>query len=257
MAEVSKISTTPIDNVGKMNTVPRANMASVAGITVPAQGGGSPPAVPTIRDYQFTANDPGNEDNEITLVAPGDIVAGDLLLLIVGSDTDQGPEWNAVSGWTLIDQSGDNSVNVCIGAYWKEAVGGDGNVTVTQTNIDDLCGWYISIAGADTTSPIHKKNFQTGATTNNPNVPGVTTTEDYCLAILGLMSDGADMYPYSYSGTGWSKVDENGTTGGSSTTVGGTWGTKDMASSGGTVNATVGCSVSDGASYFQIAILPA
>jgi hypothetical protein len=71
-----------------------------------------------------------------------------------------------------------------------------------------------------------------------------------------LSFDGADGDPFSVSGTGWSEQGEQGP----GTDLGhssGAWGTKSQATAGATGNATVGCSTSDGAAYFQLAINPA
>ncbi len=212
---------------------------------------------PAVEGFQ-ASNGGTTTSTNLVLNAPTGISVGELLLLIVGNDEDAaGTTFNAVAGWNKIGEAGSGTPDAFIGAYWRIADGTEGaSVTVTSADNQYWMGWYIRISGADRTTPIDVSQFQvgTGALTSHP-ITGVTTTVNNCLAIYGLSFDGGDGNPYSVSGTGWTESAEQQCSA-TGTTNGGCWGTKVQTTAGATGTATVTSSVSDGASYFQLAIRP-
>ncbi len=206
----------------------------------------------------FQASGSATTSTNLVLTAPAGIQVGELLLLIVENDYNAaGPEFNAVTGWTKINEAGSATPDAFIGAYWRIADGTEGaSVTVTSAHARSWLGWYIRISGADTANPINVQNFatSTGTGTNPQVIPQVTTTADNCLAIYGLSFDGGDGLPMSVDAA-WTERAElaYGTT---TAGVSGSWGTKVQAAAGGTGTASVTTSGTDGASYFQLAIRP-
>ena len=165
------------------------------------------------------------------------------------------PQWNTPAGWT--DEGlglGGNGANFTI--FTKVSDGTETDVTVTLSVASDLLGWYLRISGADTTTPINISATETSLPSLSFATPTVTSTVDGCLAIYGLSFDGGDGYPFSVSGTGWAQTAElqAGSAGSQSS---GCWGEKEQTTAGATGDATVTSSISDGATYFQLAIAPA
>ncbi len=214
-------------------------------------------AVPTVQGFQTTSSG-ATSVASLNMTAPSGITAGELLMIIVANDDTTGTAQfsNNLSGWNFIGTSGNGTAQAHIGAFWRVANGTEGSVTVDAQSADNMYGWYIRIAGANTANPINVSNFtQSAADSNSRAIPQVVTTSDNTLAVYGLSFDGGDGDPFSISGTGWAEQGEL-TAGTAGTDGAGVWGTKSVASAGGTVDATVGSAVSDGAAYFQLAINP-
>lgn len=216
--------------------------------------------VPIVENFAVNSSD-SNPSLTLDAIAPSGIVAGELLLLILTSDffvTTGDDFFDAISGWTKVNESllGDRN-GARIAVYWKEAAGGEGDQAFTFVLNSDVAAWFLRISGADTTSPIDAELFSGTLSDLSSHVIGeVTTTVADCLGIYGLAFDGGDGFPFSVSGTGWSESDEV-QTGTSGTNLGACFGTKSITSAGLSVDATISCSATDGASYFQIAIAPA
>ncbi|MBN1162480.1 hypothetical protein JXA34_01910 [Patescibacteria group bacterium] len=211
-------------------------------------------AIPVVEGFQATSG--GADDmGRLTLAPPSGITAGELLIIIVGSDdAEAGDEFSIASGWTQIDEGGNATAQAHIAAFWRVATGTEGKVTVNAATFDDMFGWYIRVSGANINSPINVYNFtQSSTDTTSHAIPQVTTTENDTLVFYGLSFDGGDGYPFSVAGTGWGERGEQ-TAGTGAENASGTWGTRDMATAGGTGSATVTCAVSDGAAYFQFAV---
>lgn len=212
-------------------------------------------AVPVIEGFQATSGGAPDTDT-LTLVAPSGITAGELLLLIACSDdTTYTPQFSDnVSGWTFIGQAGDTGVGAHIGAWYKIAAGGEGNVAVVAESSDQMLGWYIRISGVDTDNPINASQFEQQSDATDHDIAAITTNVADCLAIYGLSFDGGDSGGFSQP-TGWTEQDEEATgTGG--TNGSGVWGSKTQSSAGSTNTATVTTTASDGSAQFQIAIAP-
>jgi hypothetical protein len=219
-------------------------------------------AVPVVEnDYTFTATPANSPTNEITLTKPAGLAVGDLALVFVSSDSDQGPEWNTKTGWTRLINCGTSSTNTVTGIYYRIADGTEGSTeTFTQTNNDDLMGYWIRISGVDTSDPIHATTSCQQQTTTTPDIAGFNTTKDDVLAMWFLSFDGADFRDAGgqATGSGWPTDFIDGhTAGGDGTDIGGGWSYKDMPSQGATGTVEVDADHSDGASFVQIGINPA
>jgi len=212
-----------------------------------AAGGGG--GVPVVEDFTGNIQDASNAI--ITLTAPAGITSGELLVLMVGSDNSSAI-WPIITDWTrLINITGGNTT---IGFYYKIATGSETDVDVNGATVDKI-GWYLRISGVNTTTPIDNSGTGTGANSVHA-IPSINTTQDNCLALYCLSFDGGDGYPFSVAGAGWSQSDELRVNEFGNTSSG-CFGTKEQASTGATGDATVTCSVSDGATYFQVSIAPA
>lgn len=208
-------------------------------------------AVPTTQEY--TSNT--TFSSSITLTKPANVSSGDMLLIIVGSDNSNGDgnQWNALSGFTKINEAGGGE-DADVAAYYRIADETEGaSFTVTTSSTDDLWGFCIRVEGVSDTDTVNKVGADVEADATSIGVSGVTTDEDDCLAFYCVGADGGDMYPFSVSGTGWSEGGEvQVSTSGSSSS--GCWGTKDMPTAGATGTATVSASDDDGMYGFQFAI---
>jgi len=194
----------------------------------------------------------------LTCLKPtADINEDDFLILICGNDYDstanQFSDSNKPSGWTFLGQEGNRTSDAHIGVYYKVASGSEGTVTVTTPRSEDWFMFYGIITGVDTATPINTSSFSFHGDTASHDIPSVTTTEDDCLILYGLSFNGADGYTYSVAGTGYSQEDQAQASGGSSGSSG-CFGSRDLATAGASGIATVTCSVSDGAAFFQLAI---
>ena len=213
--------------------------------------------VPVVEnDHTFKAND-SSARPDITLTKPSGWAVGDLFLVFVASDSDQGPEWNTKTDWNLIVNVGSNGPNAVAGIYWRIADGTESSTeTFTQDNDDDLLGWWIRISGVDTNDPIHQISGVGEDSGTDHDILGHTTTEDDVLALWFLAFDGADFADSggSVTGSGWTDFIAGNTPGESSTDIGGGWGRKNMASKGPTGTVTVDGDHSDGAAFAQVSI---
>lgn len=213
-------------------------------------------AIPVIETW--TPNDTGGSAaTSITLTKPSGVAAGDLLLLIVGSDRPNSVGWADVTGWTKFININSNASDANLACYWRIADETEGStIEVGAGGNYQLYGWYIRISGVDQSTPINVIGTPdyTGATTHNPQP--IDTTVDDCLAFYALAFDGGDGYTFSESNTGWAEVDElqSGTTGNDAS---GCWGTKDMPSAGSSGAVTITSTAADGSACIQFAIAPA
>ncbi len=216
--------------------------------------------VPTVvSGWNVATASPGTS---ITLTKPSNVEVGDLLLIIVGNDdntdTDQ---WDNTSlkptGFTLINEAGDAATSDAhSAAFYRVADGTENATTSVPAQVSaDYWGYYIRVTGASTTNPINVTGADFNGAASPHAVTSITTTASNTLAFYVLSGDGADTYPYSVSGTGWSESAET-FAGAGGTESGGTWGTRSMVTPGATGAATVAMTVSDSASGFQFAINP-
>jgi hypothetical protein len=215
------------------------------------------PSFPVIEGYTQNTAVPGTS---LSLTKPSGVQVGDLLVIIVGSDSNgNGEGFNTIAGWTREVNEGNSTTACYLAFYWRVADGTEGSsVNVPSIASDDLWGYYLRISGADQTDPIDAVGTPY-LTTNNQSSHGitqVTTDVGYCLAFYALAFDGGDGYPFSVAGTGWVEQAEiqAGTGWGNAS---GCWGTKQQTSQGGAGTATVTSSVADGAVGIQFAVKPA
>lgn len=199
----------------------------------------------------------------LTLTKPANVEVGDLLLILVGNDdTTNTDQWdNATlkpSGFTLINESGNNANSQAHSAAFYRIADGTENATtsVPAQASADFWGYYVRVTGASTTNPINVTGADyNGSAAVSHAIPSITTTQANTLAFYMLAGDGADTYPFSVSGAGWSESAEI-QAGAGGTESAGTWGTRAMVTAGATGAATVAMNVNDSASGFQFAINP-
>lgn len=184
----------------------------------------------------------------VTLAKPTGLAVGDLSLVIVFDDTHQnGTFWSAKTGWTKAFEIGDSTADAHMAVYWRETDGTEAaNEVFSRSQADHGWGVWLRVSGANTTAPIDGPGStwsNAGATSHV--IPGFTTSEDDVLAFYALAFDGGDGQPFGQP-TGWTEQTEDncGTTTGNHSS--GVFGTKAMATAGGTGNATVSSNVSDG-----------
>lgn len=203
-------------------------------------------AVPVVEG--FTTYSVDTTRNDIPLTKPSGVATDDLLMLIVVNEdnVETTANWDTHSGWTRHFNHGNTSVDTHIAMYTRIADGTEGATeTVTFTGgADYVCGWYLRISGADTTTPIHLVGSpdQSGSNRSSATGPSITTTEDDCLAFGLVVFDGADSSPFSVSGTGWpSSIPTNQDlyTGTAGSRVSGAWVTKSMGTAGATSAVTI------------------
>lgn len=197
-------------------------------------------AIPVIETS--TTNTEAVATTTITLTKPTGVAADDLLVIIVGSDTNGTPGYQALSGFTQVwgDVGGGSGTGADAVMYWRIATGSEGaSETVTNDNSAEMVGWYLRISGVDTTTPINVSGTMSEeASGSTHTADSVTTTAADCLAFYIDICDGSDTDPFTVSGTGWTEFSELAA-GNSSTSVAGSIGTKDQTTAGATGNATI------------------
>ena len=225
---------------------------------------GAQAQVPIIENHTFKANSAGSPDTDITLLKPLGSSVGDLFLVFVSSDHDNGPEWDlhpTPQLWNREVNFGSSTSDAVTGIYWRISDGTEpSSVTFTQNADDDLMGWWIVISGVDTSNPIHNTSGlgqTTGSSGGDFDITGHTTTVDDVLALWFMSFDGADGDPWSITASGWTNFIYGETAGGNNTDISGGWGRKNMASQGATGTVNVDPDATDGASYVQVSINPA
>jgi hypothetical protein len=218
-------------------------------------------AIPVLEtDWEINDSGSGNPETDLLLPKPVGVASGDLLILIViNDDTTSTPQFaDNVTGWNFVLTQGSSVPDAHIGLYWRKADGTEpSTVTVTSANANEWIGWYIRITGADTDVPIHKELSGEGASPGPHDILEVTTTLDDCLCVFGSGYDGGHGFPFSISGTGWTKTDDHQTGEEQSGDSSGLFGQRDLATAGASGDVEVtDSSGSEGASWFQIAIPP-
>ncbi len=199
----------------------------------------------------------------LTLTKPTGVNAGDLLLILVGNDSNTATQqWDNASlkpsGFTLINTAGSATPDAYVAAFYRVATGAEGaTINVPAQASNDFWGYYIRVTGVDTSNPIDVTgaDYAVNNLLSHP-VTGITTTVDNALAFYLFSADGGDNYPFTVSGTGWAEQAEIQAGAGAGNGAG-TWGTRAMTTAGATGAATVGMTLSDGASAFQFALNPA
>lgn len=218
-------------------------------------------AIPVIESQQYTRNT--SSTTSLLLSAPSGITAGDLLVIIIGSDYastinpffDQST--SAPSGWTFHGTVGSDTPDVHLGVFYKIATGSETSERVYGAATSYLGGWYLRISGAHAEYPLtvcSRKETSSGTT---HVIPQTITPIDDCLALYAIVYDGADT-DFS-TPTGWTELDDTyfGPTNGSASYGSIAFGSKSMATAGVTGDASITVSLSDGSSSFQFAIIPA
>lgn len=229
-------------------------MSAVQGIL--SLNTGPPPAIPIVEDWTETIQ--ATTGVSITATAPAGITSGDMLVLIVCTDTVNKAThtFAALTDWTLVGGESSNAVDAMIGVYVKAATGSEGSVSPSwEGTTAGSIAYYLRISGADTAA-VDASGFNKANGLASHIIPSITTTVDNCLAIYGLSFDGGDGYTFSVSGEDWVQKDQ-GQTIASGAGSSACFGTRIVPSAGASGNAVVACSGTDGASYFQLALAPA
>jgi len=216
-------------------------------------------AVPVIEGWTTTSA----TASSITLTKPTGVVDGDLLLIVVmNDDLTNTAQWDASTyfptGFTFINESGDNLCDCHTAAFWRIADGTAGStIGVSAESSDNYVGFYFRISGAHATTPIHQVGADSNTTSATTGViTEVTTTVDDCLCLAVVSTDGATLVPADSVSGSWSTADgiTNELSG-----VGAEVATQGKATAGATGDCTFDWTGagSNGSSGFQIAIAPA
>ena len=212
--------------------------------------------VPVIES--FTSNSSVTADLAITFTKPGSVAVDDLLMVIIGNDDTAGAnEFAAPAGWIKIGEPGSGVSDAHVAVFYRLADGTEGATQeFTSNSADFLWGYYIRISSVDTSSPLDVTgSFYNNGSSASHVVTEITTTSVNCLAFTVLAFDGGDGLPFVWSGTGWTKEGEIYGGGTGSAGASGTWGTKEMPSTGATGDVTITSNVTDGAAGMQFAIV--
>lgn len=218
-------------------------------------------AVPTVEtDFTSATADPGAS---ITLNKPASAASGKTGIIIVGNDDNSAvAQWDDVTnkptGFTLINELGNATQDCHAAAFWRVLDGTEAaTINVPAATIDQYWGYYIIVSGAHASSPLEAVGTDSVGTGTSAGITEVTTGVNDCLCFYLLSFDGADGFPFSVSGTGWTEQGEiEVPTSGGGNDASGCWGTRDLATAGGAGTATVTNSVSDGWVGFQFSIQP-
>lgn len=146
----------------------------------------------------YTYNGTTSKETSVVLTAPSGIVAGDLLVVTAHQDNaTAGDDFTGPAGFTEIGQNGGSVSDVHVGMWYKVAVGGEGNQTITSSVSQCIAGAYFRITGADGVTPLDSSSemAEDAVATNNVVwwTPGNSTAAN-CLSILvAAMDDDAYM----------------------------------------------------------------
>jgi hypothetical protein len=150
--------------------------------------------------------------SSIGVVAPRNVRPGDLIIAFAGnSDSTGTAQFNDTTlkptGFTLIKQISTATADASCAAWYKYADGSEGETTITipAQSTQYMWGAIVIVRNAKSTDPIDVTgtNLDVGSATIH-EVPAVTTTINKCLAFFVLSSDGSDVLPFAFYGTGWS-----------------------------------------------------
>tara|TARA_R110002096_G_scaffold399665_1_gene596087 strand:- start:677 stop:1375 length:699 start_codon:yes stop_codon:yes gene_type:complete len=198
----------------------------------------------------------------VSLSIPSSLTAGDLLLILIGDDSQKSaatPSFVAgtsvPSGWAKFNEWGNGTSDSHIGIFYRIVDGSEGSsVNIDSTQRPGVFGFCVHITGATTTlvPPIGATGSAAILRSNALTIPGITGNEsDLGLFLYGF--DGGDGYPFSLtSSTGWTLREgiQTGTSGWNRAS--GCFGTRDSGASSSPV--TVDPSANDGQVGVQIRI---
>jgi len=199
--------------------------------------------------------------NSLTLTKPSNVAIGDLLLILVGNESSiSSAEWDNTThkptGFTLINESGNDSTDTHTGAFYRIADGSEGaTINVPAQSSVNYWGFYIRVAGVDPTNPINAVGSDANTVDTSIVISGITRNTDECLAFYIHSFDGGDSTSFTEAGSGWvEKKEIRADTSGNGSS--GSWGTKSQTYYGSTGEVTVSGTASDGWSRFQFAVTP-
>ncbi len=157
----------------------------------------------------YTRQSTNGTATSITLVAPSNIIIGELLLLLVGNENSANNEgFDEVTGFTKIIQVGSGTEDTYAGAYWRIADGTeDVSVVVPFLGGDDGFGWYARLSGvAKIANPI--ANVRTAAAVDSTiPVNGAPNPITGSLDLSLVSFDGSDSGTFTINNS-WNKIDQ-------------------------------------------------
>jgi hypothetical protein len=145
----------------------------------------------------------------ITLTKPSGLSNGDLLLIVLASDSNAvGDVPATIPTFTTIQKGSPTVSDSEYGAYYR-IVDGTEAASITPTFGLSFArgGFYIHIKGNATTSPIGliSANYGTAGTAATfVGITGVATDLGICIDAF----DGGDGAPFTITGAGWTKIDD-------------------------------------------------
>ena len=215
-------------------------------------------AAPVIQSWT-AQNTGGATRTNMDFVEPTGVVVGDLLIILAVSDQSNTTDWDTLDGWTRIVAANSSAGDCDLAIYWRIADGTEADpINVTAASTDERTGWYLRIDGHDGVDWNDVLGTpQTSGNGSSHDANEVTTTVDDCLVIAVFGYDGADMGTLSFSGTGWTMTDQEDS-GSADTDVSGAFGSKTVATAGGSVECVLEHTANDdGATRVQFAVAPA
>jgi len=171
-------------------------------------------AVPVLAATALTIAD--GVTTTTTATAPGGIVAGDLLLVVVSARDASGGDascWiTPPAGWTRLGEM--KKVLLSVVAFYKIAVGGEGNVTITNDRgiSENVVIYYMRITGAHASDPINSMWVDSTDVTSGSYAPafsGGSCSVDKCLGINVVLQENTGTPTVTVSGAGWTKIRED------------------------------------------------
>ena len=146
----------------------------------------------------------------LILTKPIDVVAGDLLLILLASDgATSDIRSTSVATFTHIQNGTFSSSGCQYGAFWRIADGTEAS-TLTPTFYLTFAraGFYVHIKGANATTPIGNVSATGGTSAStSATYTGVTGDIDD-LGIFVEAFEGGDGAPFTISGGSWTKADD-------------------------------------------------
>jgi collagen type VII alpha len=227
---------------------------------------GTPP--PAVVDWDLTLST--ISDASITLTKPGAFDVGDLAVLVVhNNDQEGGFSMATPAGWNLADGAGTTGTRCEVGVMWRFAGAGaepdgtdlPGTVTVQGVTATDdrWAGYYLRVAGAAAVGPVGQRATQN--TTQTLVVPSLATTTPNCLVLVAVSTQGGNTLPWTITGDSWPGPWPDDLTGqsvgvGLAGGTGGGWVTTIAPDAGVVASPTIGTSVARGMAAVQLAISP-
>ncbi len=174
---------------------------------------GNPPptgAAPVLESSSY--GETGGLSGSYLYALPTGIVAGDLLVMIVGTDDNTNSQvLNDHPDWTrfLGDAPSSGTATIRCAAYYRIADGTEGSTETFSWNVTETsAGVLLRISGQDATTPIVGAvidSVETESASPNPPASNPGTSNDY-LWITGFCSDGGNDATTPYHPAGYTAV---------------------------------------------------
>jgi hypothetical protein len=176
------------DNVGCQITAPAMALAHMK--TVGGHISGTALGAPFWQ--AVTTANPSGDANNITINVPAGTSDGDLLLLIVGTNSGaDDPNINTPAGWNLIQHT--DVIMINLASFWRIASSEPASYNVTFANLATRrLAEMHRIIGTHPTTPLDasSEDFLEPTTLDpDPSAPAVTTVADNCLVFAVLLHE--------------------------------------------------------------------